>query len=399
MLAQGKTEAAIDAEEAALRSKMSLSMSGGKAMHPCAKALVGVVMMGVIVATIMEAVIMPQSIQQNLAPADRAAEVAMSAFLTPIREIFQFLEDTMTVKACRFGARILDSNPAWTSADTSANDSHLRAPYIGTQVGYALAAGRQHELNVLLHVAVGGGAASALLAFGLMLFLALYEPAAAALLNPSAATNARLISAGCPLLPSTAELLRHARIYWLLKAGAWLPAFVCKGVLGFLLGTKHFAAYGAPMVISATVPLALWFSLLPVAQRADSGLTPLSVLGIAYGTADWLNLAAFGLYFCRATTLRREHRLQLLLCRGGALVADSWRVVRGVVVEGLQLMVVDVCVQLSLTCTIYLAAYQNFETAYKLAAASAAYWQMGPSCMPTLCGSNPPQTGRVTVAP
>ena len=88
------------------------------------------------------------------------------------------------------------------------------------------------------------------------------------------------------------------------------------------------------------------------------------MLGIAYGTADWLNLAAFGLYFCRATTLRREHRLQLLLCRGGALVADSWRVVREVVVEGLQLMVVDVCVQLSLTCTIYLAAYQNFETAY-----------------------------------
>ena len=337
LLAQGSSESDINAAAAG-------GQSAGRPVLPGATGLVYVAMLAVVAAIIIEAVIMPQSIQQNLSPADRAAELAMSAFLTPIREIFQFLEDTMTVK-----------------------------------VGYALAAGRLHELNVLLHVSVGGGAVSALLAFGLMLFVALYEPAAASLLNPSAAPNALLIDAGCPLLPTTAELLTHARIYWLLKAGAWLPAFVCKGIVGFFLGTRHFAAYGAPIVIGATVPVALWFSLLPLARRADSGLTPLSLLGIAYGTADWLNLGAFAVYFYCAANLRHEHQLKLLLCRGRALVADSWRVVREVVVEGLELMVVDLSVQLSLTCTIYLAASQSFETAYKLAAASAAYWQMGPS--------------------
>ena len=69
----------------------------------------------------------------------------------------------------------------------------------------------------------------------------------------------------------------------------------------------------------ALVPMMLWFSLLPIAQRPESGLSPLSVLGIAYGTADWLNLVAFGLYFYCATKLRREHQLRRLLCRGGSL--------------------------------------------------------------------------------
>ena len=63
-----------------------------------------------------------------------------------------------------------------------------------------MAAHRLHELNILLHVSVVGGALSALLAFGLMLFAALYDPLAAPLLNPSAAPNAVLIGAGCRAL-------------------------------------------------------------------------------------------------------------------------------------------------------------------------------------------------------
>ena len=43
-----------------------------------------------------------------------------------------------------------------------------------------------------------------------------------------------------------------------------------------------------------------------------------------------------------------------------------------------QLMVVDLSVQLSITITIYVAAHQSFEEAYKVAAAQAAYWNFGP---------------------
>jgi hypothetical protein len=43
-----------------------------------------------------------------------------------------------------------------------------------------------------------------------------------------------------------------------------------------------------------------------------------------------------------------------------------WSTVRVVVIEGLELMTVDVAVQLSLTCTIYVAATTSFEMAYKV---------------------------------
>ena len=121
-------------------------------------------------------------------------------------------------------------------------------------------------------------------------------------------------------------------------------------------------------------------------------LSPLSVLGIAYGTAEWINAAAFGLYFCAASSLRAKYGLRLL-CRGSctelfAAGGEARRVVREAVAQGLQLMVVDLSIQLSLTCTIYLAAAQSFETAYKLAAVSAAYWEIEAV---TLCdrGCNP----------
>jgi hypothetical protein len=54
-------------------------------------------------------------------------------------------------------------------------------------------------------------------------------------------------------------------------------------------------------------------------------------------------------------------------------------VVRG----GLQLMVVDLAIQMSITITVYVAAVERFENAYKLAAATSAYWTFGPSYMIT----------------
>ena len=55
-----------------------------------------------------------------------------------------------------------------------------------------------------------------------------------------------------------------------------------------------------------------------------------------------------------------------------------WSLVKTVAMEGGQLMVVDLSVQLSITITIYVAAHQSFEEAYKVAAAQAAYWNFGP---------------------
>jgi hypothetical protein len=45
-----------------------------------------------------------------------------------------------------------------------------------------------------------------------------------------------LIAAGCELVPTTPMLIEHARVYFLLSAARWLPNFVTKGVVGFLVG-------------------------------------------------------------------------------------------------------------------------------------------------------------------
>lgn len=305
-------------------------------------------MFAAIGAVVAEAVIMPKSIQQNLTPADGAARLAMSAFLTPVNEIFSFLEDAMVVK-----------------------------------VGYALATKRYDELNMLLHVSVLGGLISGIVAFLMMLLFSSVETTAGALLNPSSASNDALIEGGCGLIPTTAELLSKARVFWLLSAASWIPQFATAGVKGFMAGTGNLGAYLAPMVIMSTVPIGLWFGLLPETHSTDGSepaLAPLSLLGISQGTAPWLVAIAMFVYLGCNKRMHRDFQLRFLGC-GGAHIQGLWATVRDVTKEGLELMVVDLAVQMSLTVTTYLAAKHDMETAYKIAAAQAAYWGFGPSYM------------------
>jgi type IV secretory pathway VirB2 component (pilin) len=197
-------------------------------------------------ATIAEAVIMPKSIQQTLQPPETSALLAMSSFLTPVEEIFAFIEDVMVV-----------------------------------EVGYAVAGGDYKRLNLLLNISVVGGIVSALFAVSLVLIISLQESAAEALLNPSSAQNQKLIDSGCDLISTGPQLLEVAKVYWLLTALAWIPKFAIKGVFGFFIGTGYLSAYIAPMFIMSSVPLGIWFGL-------KDSMSPLSVVGLAYGTADWL---------------------------------------------------------------------------------------------------------------
>lgn len=335
----------------------------------------GIVVIGAIVAVVMEATIMPMSIQQSLRPPDRAAQLAMNSFLVPVSEMFAFIEDAMTVR-----------------------------------VGYALATHRFGELNLLLHVSVLGGLVCGALAFGAMVALSM-TGAAAVILNPSAESNARLIADGCGIVPSTEEILAHARVYWLLSSACWLPAFAMKGVMGLIAGSGNLMVYLLPSVLVSLTPLFVWFGGLPFTGYEPGKPSPLTLLGVAYGSADWLNALLCGAIFLRQTKLREDYQLRWLLggcwprclrskraseaaggegagagevagagARAGAGTAEAglWVTAKEVAREGAELMCVDVAVQLSLTVTIYIAASRSFETAYKLAAAQAAYWQMGP---------------------
>jgi hypothetical protein len=79
-----------------------------------------VIMLG-IAASICKIAIMPAEVQHTMQPTERAAQMAIGAFINPVREIFAFLEDSMA-----------------------------------TRVAYAMAAGRKHELNVLMRTAPHG---------------------------------------------------------------------------------------------------------------------------------------------------------------------------------------------------------------------------------------------------
>ena len=50
----------------------------------------------IIMVQIEEAQIMNKQIQQYLSPTDRSSQLAMSNFLTPVKEIFAFLEDAIS---------------------------------------------------------------------------------------------------------------------------------------------------------------------------------------------------------------------------------------------------------------------------------------------------------------
>ena len=206
---------------------------------------------GSIVALVMEAVIMPASIQESLPPADRSSQLAITSFLAPIEEIFSFLEDTMTVK-----------------------------------VGYAVASMNYSELNALLHIGVLGGVGSGLIAFLMTTFIAYYPSTAEAVLNPSHKSNQILIDGGCSLVPTTQELLIHAKTYWMLLTLSWIPKFASKSIFGFFVGAGKFLPFLFASIVQATVPITLWFLLKDV-------MPPLTALG-ELSDGRWCCLLLFG---------------------------------------------------------------------------------------------------------
>jgi hypothetical protein len=347
----------LDADGAA---EETAAPAGSAKKHPLAdamaskpdwqKKLAGGLMLACIGALVAESTIMPKEIQRRLSPMDRSAQLAMAAFLTPIQEVFAFLEDAMTI-----------------------------------QVGYAIARKDTAQLNSLLHISVWGGAMCGAAAFLLMLALSASRGSAQALLNPSHGPNSALIAAGCDLVPTTDALLEDARVYWLLTASTWIPTFMSKGVSGFLIGTFEIAPYLFPIVVSASVPIGLWFGLLPQTQGDDAALTPITVLAIAYAVGPWLiGFFQLGYLYCNAA-LRKQYAITArpppALCKRAGVGGDGngHGTLRQVVVEGLMLMSVDLCVQLSLTITIYVAAHAEFEDVYKISALQAAYWTWGPN--------------------
>ena len=299
-------------------------------------------------AGIYEKLIMKKSIQTTLSPTDRAAQMAMDAVLTPVGEVFAFLEDTMTVK-----------------------------------VGYALAAGRHGELNALLNISVFGGLLCSIAAFGLISLVTLNESVSGAVLNPSETSNEVLIARGCTWIPTTQALLVHAKEYWLLTAAAWVPSFISSGIIGFFVGTVDLPPMLISQMVNLTVPIGIWFGLLNGTQ-----IYPLTILALAYTVPQFVTTVAQFIYLGCNKATRRKYSLRMMMWpSGGGNVGSPnfFQVLKECAVQGFQLMLVDVAVQMSTSVTNYMAASDHFETAFKLGAAESAFWSFGPQyLMPTM---------------
>lgn len=292
----------------------------------------------------LQGIIMPQQVQISLGPSQRSVQLAITSFITPVREIFAFLEDGMTVR-----------------------------------VSYAIAAGRHEELNLLLHISVIGGICMGTLAFLIMMAIALSD-AAHTILDPSSASNQRLIDQGCNLIPDPSSLLEQARSFWLLTTSVWIGGFMRKGVDGFMLGSGYLATYFAPAILSGLLPILVWFA--GKSSTSNDGLSPLTLLGLAFGLDDWINAVALLLFIASARKLQRRYNLRLLLPwrrRGTDSSGDTIKsVVKKVIQESSELMLVDLAIQCAVAITIYLAASESSELAYKLSAPDAAYMILGP---------------------
>ena len=348
-MSQGDTHSSQSNMWAAVITKMS----------PCVRYLFFGFFIFSIFSMVIVNVIMPKSIQQTLTPTDRASQSAMDAFLTPVEEIFAFIEDTMTVK-----------------------------------VGYAIASKRYDELNILLNVSVFGGLLSAAIAFLVMFCIALNDSLAGKVLNPSENSNQALIDNGCTFIPSTNELLKNAKIYWILSTMTWIPSFMSKGLAGFFVGILELFPYMFPGVINAVVPISLWFGLLN-----NTDIYPLTILAIANCASTWIVAIMYFLYLGLHKNVREKYKLKFLChkmfpsvfkcCEKpkgyvkdvpsvGDEASSKLSLIRKLVIEcvseGFQLMLVDVAIQLSATITTYLAASKHFEVAFKIVAPQAAYW-------------------------
>ncbi|CAK9013278.1 Hypothetical protein SCF082_LOCUS11868 [Durusdinium trenchii] len=263
----------------------------------------------------------------------RNSMMAGEAFLMPVREIFQFLEDVVTVK-----------------------------------IMAAVRAGSLAAVRPILSLGVLGGALCGVVA-ALCITAILSWPAALRwLLAPYAMHEDSL---ACPLVPKGDDAAATAKMYLLLSAWCWPANFVSMGLRGLFLGLNEWSTLG----LSILVPNAIQIVLLFMIFIPDPSLDALGLIAIVGAYGSLLILLVILL-------LRRGFREQYNLTLGSSEVKPdemtasvSWREASR---EGFYAMLLDVAAQSSITVGIYTGgAMLGIGAMYQIAALQAAFPQYG----------------------
>ncbi|CAK9089343.1 unnamed protein product [Durusdinium trenchii] len=284
-----------------------------------------------ICVTVFVSIAMASSTQLALPVPERNSMLAAMAFLTPVKDIFQFLEDTTTVK-----------------------------------ITLALGAGDFSSIRPIASLGVVGGLAAGTLGALLMTLLAFWPQVIEVLLTPGSA-QAIGQNPGCQLLPHAEEVVQTARGLWLLTSWSW-PLQFCSMVLsGILMGAREFAIYGVCSVLSQGALAAIWFR---------GGVQDLHLLGWATFTSNLVLCASLAVSLILHRPLRQKMGLLLRPTVVEGSMAEALRpqatTQKDVLVDGFLAMILDLALQFAGTTSVYVAAFVSLQDMYQLSSAAAA---------------------------
>lgn len=300
--------------------------------------------------------------QDELSVPMRNAMLASMAVLEPVREVFQFLEDAVTV-----------------------------------QINLALGANALRSVRLVLRLGLLGGVLLGTLAASLVTGLSYWTSAAQYLLVPFSLEPSW---AGCPLVPRPEQVVETARPYLLLMAWKWPFEFTNMALRGFMLGTDQLLSLGLLMLLEQGIALAGLFALflpdprlavLGWVQFVGSAFATVFMLAVLVCQRDTRQKYIFGTSDSEAAQDEGAHRGEGAgarvqptalrdspSCRANAgegALDVSWSTV---VRDGFRAMILDVAVQLPVTIGVYVAgASFGIGPMYQISALQAAFPQYG----------------------
>ncbi|CAE8642066.1 unnamed protein product, partial [Polarella glacialis] len=285
-------------------------------------------------AVTFSSVAMADSTQLALAVPQRNSMLAAAAFLMPVKEIFQFLEDTTSVK-----------------------------------IAFAMGTGNYEPIKTIVLIGVIGGLLAGSVGAALMTGIAYWPEAIEVLLAPGS-TAATELNPGCSLLPSSAEVVESARSFWLLTCWTWPFQFCAMVLTGLLMGAREFALFGLSSMAAQFVLLTCWF----FGPKPQS----LQLLGLASFFSSVVFCGSLALSILMNQPLRRKYGL-VRLAQGDSSFSSSGSVQAaralgfwGALADGVLAMTLDLVLQACGTSAVYVAGFQGLDSIYQLSAAGAA---------------------------
>eukprot|EP00439_Symbiodinium_sp_Y106_P065242 s1446_g10.t1 len=175
------------------------STDSGVCVRRVLRILACLAIMAFIAAEVYCAILIANATQRALTVPERNSMLAADAFLVPLVEIFQFLEDVVAVK-----------------------------------ISAAMVTGETHLVRHILIMGVVGGILCGTVAASIATAICSWPAAIQWILAPYSMHDSYL---QCPLVPQGPAAADSARMYWLLQVWSWPLGFACRAIKGFLFGS------------------------------------------------------------------------------------------------------------------------------------------------------------------